>query len=444
MKSLAKPREWDPDRRARELMGRRDELIRRLPRTVHGAAALSDDVRESIVVEAIEFAAMRHEDPIATARDLERVFWDACHKRVLRARENRYDLVRGHHIRVSDDALASVAGDADPAAEAERAEERELIEEFAATLKPRERRVLRCKYFSGTAEPLGHRRIAKRLGITLGAALAAERVIARSVERFSEVYTAGRLCPTRESDITALAAGVADPDQANLARLHVVRCPHCKPLYVAQVRELRSAAFARKVAAILPAAPDANDRSRSVRGAWDALLDTLTRPFGHDATAAAAQLAASGAGRGVGTIAVLKIAGACMASASAVGVCATTFVAPVFTDGSPAKTASHPTAKRKSQGPVGRHERIPTRAEQQLTPTPTPTPKPARRQAQRDTAAAAGATQGGTGPTSHEETPASPAPSNAAPDGASEFDPNHQPSEPPAPAPAAPGANEFF
>ena len=51
-----------------------------------------------------------------------------------------------------------------------------------------------------------------------------------------------------------------------------------------------------------------------------------------------------------------------------------------------------------------------------------------------------------TGKRSHEQTPASPAPANAAPGGASEFDPTYQPSAPPAPAPvpAAPGASEFF
>ena len=38
------------------------------------------------------------------------------------------------------------------------------------------------------------------------------------------------------------------------------------------------------------------------------------------------------------------------------------------------------------------------------------------------------------------------APADAAPNGASEFDPTYQPSQPaqPAPAPAAPGSDEFF
>jgi hypothetical protein len=131
-----------------------------------------------------------------------------------------------------------------------------------------------------------------------------------------------------------------------------------------------------------------------------------------------------------------------MASATAVGVYATTFVAPVFTEDPPANTARTKTDKRKADGPVGRHERIPTRAEQQLTPTPTPTPKPA----QRESSDSPGRTQGGTGPTEHENRPASPAPSNAAAGGESEFDPTYKPSSPPqpAPAPAAPGATEFF
>jgi hypothetical protein len=140
---------------------------------------------------------------------------------------------------------------------------------------------------------------------------------------------------------------------------------------------------------------------------------------------------------------VLKLAGACMASASALGLCASTLIAPAVHDDPPAKHAAPKPAKRET-GSVGRHDRIPTRAEQQLTPTPTPVP--ARRRAQRDDDDPRGKTQGATGPASHEATPASSAPSNAAPRGESEFDPLYQPSEPPAPAPApaAPGADEFF
>jgi hypothetical protein len=315
------------------------------------------------------------------------------------------------------------------------------VREFAATLGERERRVLRVKYFSGTADSLGYKKIARQLGITIAAARSADRIIQRQLERFAAVYAAGELCPTREVEISALAVGTADRRQARLAQAHVAHCQHCHASYAEQLRAIRSAAFERKVAAVLPAV-ELEDRGR-VRGAWDAILDTVTRPFGHDTAATAAQLAASGAGRGAGTIAMLKLAGACMASVTAVGVCATTLVVPVLQDrGTPTKprTAAQP----RDDGPVGTHDRLPTRADQHVVATPTPTPHAQRRS--RREQSGSGRAQGGTGPRDHEQTPASPAPANAATGGESEFDPTYQPSSPPQPAPvqAAPGSGEFF
>jgi hypothetical protein len=257
------------------------------------------------------------------------------------------------------------------------------------------------------------------------------------MDRFAAVYTAGRLCDARASDIGSLAAGTADRRQARAAFAHVATCGHCRPIYAAQLRALRSAAFARKVAALLPVpGADAQQRGR-LRGAWDAFADTITRPFTHDPAASATQLAAGGAGRGAGTAIALKLAAALCVAGAGAGACLHTGVL-----STPDSNHRKP-ATRHAQRPVvtatPANDARPVGAAATPAPTPTPRPKRARRQHQ-------GASQGGTGPTSHEQTPASPAPAAAAPNGASEFDPSYQPSQPaqPAPAPAAPGSDEFF
>ena len=212
-----------------------------------------------------------------------------------------------------------------------------------------------------------------------------------------------------------LAAGSADQAQALVAQAHVAHCQHCHESYVTQLRAIRSAAFERKVAALLPPV-ELEDRGRRLRGAWDAVADTLTRPFTHDGAATAAQLAASGAGRGAGTIALLKIAGACMASAGALGVCATTLVAPALNDDPPARKATSKPA-RTNTTPARRLDDRPRYGATYVAPTPTPTPTRTRKRARPKPKRATRArnTQRATGPSGHEQTPASPAPANAAP-----------------------------
>jgi hypothetical protein len=428
------------DDRASALATRRDELLTRLPCKLGAAARLAHADRELVVDDAIAYTVMEHPEPLWTPDEVERVFWTACEIRVKRTLDGRHNTVRNGWQRVGEAALVDAVDGADPVAAAEESEERRLVIEFAATLGERERRVLRVKYFSGTAEPLGYKKIARQLGITIAAARAADRAIERRVKEFAAIYAAGDLCPTRELEISALAVGTASRRQVRLAQAHVAHCMHCHASYAARLRAMRSAAFERKVAALLPAV-EAQNRGR-LRGAWDAIADTATRPFGHDTAATAAQLAASGAGRGAGTIAMLKLAGACMASATAVGVCATTLVIPALDNPTRPDKPARKVAERES-APVGEHDRLPSRAEQHVIPTPTPTPKPARSQPNRDTQPG---TQGGTGPGDHEQTPASPAPANAAAGGESEFDPTYEPSSPsqPAPVQAAPGRGEFF
>lgn len=439
MSTVAKRIEWTPERRAEELVGRREELLRRLPREIRAARALRPDICELIVDDAIEFAALHHDQDVPSARDLEVVFWSACVTRVRRAHEGRYELVRGRYTSAGADALDTIPANDDPAAVLEADQDRALAHEFAATLDPTEQRVLKAKYDAEGAAPAGYKVIARRLGMTVGAVRSAERSIEHKIERFAAVYTAGRLCDLRETAISALAQGTADVQQAEIARTHIEHCAHCRPLFARQLRELASATFERKVAALLPAV-ELQQRGRA-RGAWDAIADTALRPFTHEGASTAMQLAGSGVGRSAGTIAMLKIAGACLASAGALGVCASSIVVPALTPDPPRK---HVRDEPRQQGKVGRHDRLPTRAEQHVTPTPTPVPQPSR--GKRDSGKTSRTKQGGSGPRAHEAAPASPAPANAAPDGGSEFDELYVPDSPPAPAPApaAPGAGEFF
>jgi hypothetical protein len=425
-----------PDARAQALATRRDELLARLPRKIASARSLADVDRELAVDEAITYTVLEHTEPVQYPVDLERVFWTACEFRVQKLVAGRGATIRGRFQRAPEEALADLAAPHDPAAAIERAEESALAAEFAATLGERERRALRVKYFSGTKEPLGYKKIAETLGISYAAARAADRAIRRKLERFAAVYTAGRLCPTREVDVSALAAGTADRRQARLARAHVAHCQHCRPVFAEQLRAMRSTTFEHKVASLLPAVAEAHQRGR-LRGAWDAFADTIARPFGHDGAASAAQAAASGAGRGAGTAAALKLAAALCVAGAGAGAC----IQSGLLGGDP-RDGEHPARLAQPAKPTPTPaSTVGASATAVATPRSTATPraKRSRRRSPR-------ATQSGTGATSHEQTPASSAPADAAPNGASEFDPTYQPSQPakPAPVPAAPGSGEFF
>ena len=154
-------------------------------------------MRELIVDDAIEFAALRHDAPLSAPRDLERVVWDAIVKRVRRAHEGRYDTVRAGHQRAAPAELEALVSDSDPAATVERRAELALVREFAATLDPREQRVLRCKYDPAEPEPLGYKQVAQRLRWRIGVVRSVERAIRHKMDRFAAVYTAGRLCDAR-------------------------------------------------------------------------------------------------------------------------------------------------------------------------------------------------------------------------------------------------------
>jgi hypothetical protein len=381
-----------PEQRASCLLEQRAALLGQLPARFPGAGSLGSDTRELIVDEAIEYASLEHTDPIAGADQLSALFWGACANRVKRAHEGRYDTVRAGYRRDDDDsALQSLvaAGVDEPLAAALQREEREWLAEVLRTLSPRERDVIAVKYMSPSNQALGYKKIARHLALGLGDVRAAERSIREKFDRF-----------------------------ATATRAH-------------------EAALERKLGQLLPV-PPAIEHSRGRFAGWrDVAVDWIGRPFGSENAATATHLAASGAGRGAGGALAIKLATLCIGAGGLVGAaCVATGVVPT----SPAPRASARPSPRTTPAPsttptsAARRGEL-TRARAAATATPTPT-KPQRSKR----------TQGGSGPRDHENKPASPAPSNAAPNGGSEFDPTFQPNAPPqpAPVPAAPGSREFF
>jgi hypothetical protein len=422
---------WDRERIARELLSERERLQRRLPGEIHAARDLEEWVREDIVVAAITHVVMDHPRPIHNRDELERTLWAACAHRVRRAHEGRYDLVRGRFQRASADVLDTVAdGDTPEDAALERENLAHALD-FAAMLTPLERRVHAAKYLEGERER-GYKQIARALGETIGAVRAAERSIGVKQERFAAILSAGRLCDFQAPGIASLAAGDATEHQATAAHVHLQGCASCRTHFKRHLRYLRTARFHDNVNQLLPPVVVSNDRRTGVR---DLVADWAARLLGHDTPAAATQLAAGGAGRGIGTAAALKLASLCL-GAGTLGVCAVTV--------GPLKATHHkPPAKVAAKSPTPTPTPTatePPRPHGGLVVTPTPTPKKTPRK--RSTATAK--TQGGTGATSHEQTPASQARTGSAAGGASEFNPTDQ-SGPasPAPVPAAPGGSEF-
>ena len=58
MSAPTAPCAWDEQRRAAALIEQRDRLLRRMPRSIRDAARLTEDLRELIVDESIQFAAL--------------------------------------------------------------------------------------------------------------------------------------------------------------------------------------------------------------------------------------------------------------------------------------------------------------------------------------------------------------------------------------------------
>ena len=136
-------------------------------------------------------------------------------------------LSRGRYQQAGDGALADVAKDTDvPSHAVEQAEERQLVDELAASLPDdRLRQVLQVKFLRGTRDPLGYKQIAQTLGISIAAARKADRDITRHINAFAALYTAGKLCPKRKLSITSVVANTADAHRSRLrsATSHTAR-----------------------------------------------------------------------------------------------------------------------------------------------------------------------------------------------------------------------------
>lgn len=438
---------WTPEDVADELLSRRDELLRMLPRRIKAAGLLRDEQRELVVDDAATFVSVEYERSIGSSKEAERVFWRAAELRVLQMldRRRRNDTVRGRFEREGLEALKEMpaGGVVDPAAIVEATTEHAMAAEFAATLDPVENAVLRRKWLIDPAtplprghtgsEPLGWRTIAEQLDMPARQVRAAERSIEAKLDRFAALVAAGRLCQQRATDLEAVSAGVADALQSNLAHAHLEHCVTCKADFVGQLRAVRSAEFARKVAALLPPAPLADSTVNHGR-LRELVADWGSRLLGHgDAASAAAQASAAGVGRGAGGVLVVKVAAILAGGAATIGAATGVFDRPA-----PAPAPTRHAADSPTPTPSA-------------APSATPTPNvkaalaAARQAAERRRRAARKSNTSNT-PTSHEsERPSSPAPSGSQANGASEFTPDSSnlPSGGPAPAASAPGASEF-
>jgi hypothetical protein len=442
------------------LAPRREYLLDRLSRKLPRTERFSADVREWIVDASIEYAALHYKGkPIRSRAELERVFWNAADRRVKQAAEGRREIVRGKNYRRVDlSVLDDLTVTETPEDEVLALAEATSALQFAALLSPGERDVWSCQLHAGGSEPPGARRIAQQLGMPIAAVLKAERSINAKLDRYAVIYTAGRMCGYLAPAIADLAAGHDDPQPADhpraegralaaLVHLRLVRCKSCRADYKRHVRYLRGARFHNKVAALLPA-PEVAEQAR--RGALRELVpDWIARALAHEPTGTATQLVAGGAGRGLTTSAAAHLAAFCIGSAGTLGACIATGVLPPPRQSVPPvveRVTATPTPTPKARSRPREREAPLPHGVATATPTPTPKPKRARRAGTSAAERSPAKTQGGTGPSSHEKRPATPAPANAAPNGASEFDPTYKPSAPPAPAPvpAAPGASEFF
>jgi hypothetical protein len=319
-------RRWDAERIATALVSKRDRLVEQLPRELAAARGLTRDQCELVIDEAIDYMVTEYAKPIADEEVLARAFWATAAFRVKRMHEGRGATVRAGWRRVDVDDVEIAADHGDPAAQVVRSVELATLLEFAATLTQTERLVLACKFRDGAREQ-GRVVVARRLGMPVPEVRRAERAIAKKLERFVAIVSAGSLCAHRSGAIEALATGTVGEDQERLARLHLQHCSACRAVYAGHVRALRTGELQRRIAQLLPL--PATPAARQGRSFWDWLTDWLSRPFGSDAAQAGLQLAAGT--RGIGTIVAAKLAMLCIGGATVLGgvtYCVTTVLQP--------------------------------------------------------------------------------------------------------------------
>jgi hypothetical protein len=315
-KPARRPEDWNAERVAAQLVPRREELVEELPRELAAARGLSRDQRELVVDEAIDYMVTEYGKPIKDRQHLERAFWTAASLRVKRVHEGRGSTVRAGWQRVDFENVEIAAREPDPAAVAVAELERAVLLEFAATLTETQRTVLAAKYGEGPRE-LGRRVVARMLGMPMGEVRKAERAIARKLESFVALVSAGTLCEDRGPDLEALAVGTADAQQEIAARLHLRYYASCRAGYAENLRALRTGELQRRIAQLLPPLPAVEETRRNRTGPWDALFDWLSRPFTSESANTSAQLLAGA--RGAGTVLTAKLTALCIGGVVAVG-----------------------------------------------------------------------------------------------------------------------------
>jgi hypothetical protein len=420
---------WSSQRVAEELVPFRDRLVDRLPREIAAARDLSFDQRELVIDDAIDYMVTEYAKPLTCHEELDRAFWASASFRVKRMHEGRGATIRAGYQRVDLDGLELMAAVGDPeSAVVERDEELTLLE-FATTLTAHERQVFACKYGSGP-KVQGRKVLSRSLGLPIGDVRKAERDIARKLERFVALMSAGALCSYRSEAISSLAETTATREQTIAARVHLERCPSCRKVYTAHVRALRSGELQRRIAGLLPL-PPAVQGGGSDRGIRSFVADLVARLFASDHAATATQLVTSGAGRGAGGVLAAKLAAICMSGAALTGgaVCVSLGVLDKQSP-APQHRSAGPEHGSKPRAVVTWTPREP-RPVRTAVATPSRTPRTGRRSNTTP------------GPRAHEQSPASPAPANAQADGSSEFLPTAaSAAAPPAPAPTT-GMPEF-
>lgn len=424
---------------AERLMRRRDRLIRQVPGQIKIAKRLTQDQCALVVDLATDFLVTENEDGVIADQDaLERAFWKAAHLRVWHVLDGRHETVRGRFRRVDVEDIGELpAADVTPEDTAIRSFELETLEEFRAELSDEEQAVLKLKYIEAGKDPLGRFTVAKLLGKHPSEVRRHERSIRRKLLWFSAIVAAGSLCDERRAAIRAMAKGSATRAEYRRARAHLRTCLGCRTEYNELRHAIKSGQLPREISQILPM--PALDAVEPHRGPWEIAVDLLSRPFGHDASIGAAQLAPIG--RGVSAIAGAKLVSLCLGGAAAVGgaFCIHRFVAEP-----PPPKPPRAVAREKPKA-VERDDR--PRRSTVATPTPTAvatkTPAPKRKRTSRQQRAGG---QVSSDPTSHEKAVAISPPATA-PDGSSvsEFEPGPATSAPSKPA-AAPdnGGHEFF
>lgn len=344
--------------------------------------------------------------------------------------EGRGATIRAGYQRVDLDGLELMAAAGDPESAVVQRDEELTLLEFAATLTAQERQVFACKYGSGP-KVRGRKVVSRTLGLPIGEVRKAERDIARKLDRFVALISAGALCSYRWEAISSLAETTATRDQAVAARVHLERCPSCRKVYTAHVRAVRSGELPRRIASLLPLPPVAEGAGND-RGIRSYVADWLARPFASDHAAAATQMATSGVGRGAGGVLAVKLATICVGGAALTGgaVCVSLGV-----------------LERQQPAPQHRSKPSDGRAKPQASVTATPRePRPvhatvASTRTQPDRPAGRRSTKAGA--RAHEQSPASPAPADAQAGGGSEFNPTATSGSAPAASAPSTGMPEF-